>query len=143
MALTITRAESRDEIDAVFNGDAPHYHPDEFWDTRINEKRVFIAKNDNDNIGLLSYTIWWGNCPFLELVHIQDSFQRQGIARKLLKEAALDIKSKTFEKLVSSCEIFNNDSLLFHKALGFKKLKSLDLPHGEEQFFSIELEQLL
>ena len=29
MALTITRAESRDEIDAVFNGDAPHYHPDE------------------------------------------------------------------------------------------------------------------
>lgn len=142
MLVDIVNATSQEQIEAVFDGEAPHYHPDEFWNTRINEKRVFIAKNNNKPIGLLTYTIWWGNTPFLELIHIQDHFQRQGIARELLRIAAKDIKTKTFKTLISSCEISNEDSLLFHAALGFKKLNSLTLPHGEEQFFSIDIKAL-
>lgn len=141
--VEITKAQSREEIDAVFDGEALHYHPDEFWETRLYEKRVFLAKHKGKNIGLLSYTIWWGNTPFLELIHIQDEFQRQGIAAKLLKDAAIEIKTKTFKTLISSCEVSNNNSHLFHKAIEFKQLKNLSLPHGEEQFFSIELDKLL
>lgn len=142
MHIEITKAQSREDIDVVFEGMPPHDHPDEFWDTRMDEKRVFIAKEEEKSIGLLSYTIWWGNCPFLELIHIQEGRRRQGVARKLLKKAAREIQSKKFETLISSCEIFNNDSLLFHKALGFQKLNTLMLPHGEEQFFSIDLGKL-
>ena len=141
--VEITRAQSREEIDAVFDGEAPHHHPDEFWDTRLFEKRIFLAKHKGQNIGLLSYTVWWGNTPFIELVHVQDSFQRQGIGKKLLKEAAQEIQSKTFKTLISSSEVSNNNGHLFHKAVGFKSLKNLALPHGEEQFFSIELEKLV
>ena len=137
--LEIAKATSRDEIDAVFDGDAPHDHPDEFWNTRLFEKRIFIATLDGKNIGLLCYSIWWGNTPFLELIHIQDAHQRQGIATNLLKEAVKEIKSKN---LISSCEVINKESLAFHKALGFEKLNSLALPHGEEQFYSIELRKL-
>jgi len=137
--LEITKTESKEEIDAVFDGDAPHHHPDEFWQTRMYENRVFIAKKDGNPVGLLTYTIWWGNTPFLELIHIQDAHQRQGIATKLLKIAAKEIKSKN---LISSCEVINDESLAFHKALGFQKLNSLALPHGEEQFYSIDLENL-
>ena len=137
--LEITKAESKEEIDAVFEGDAPHYHPDEFWKTRMNEKRVFIAKQDGKDVGLLTYTIWWGNTPFLELVHVQDAHQRKGIATNLLKEAAKQIEAKT---LISSCEEINDDSHAFHKALGFEKLNSLALPHGAEQFYSIKLDTL-
>ncbi len=141
--VEIIKAQSREEIDAVFDGEAPHLHPDEFWETRLFEKRILIAKHKGKSIGLLSYTIWWGNTPFLELVHVQDGFQRQGIAKKLLKEAAIEIQSKTFKTLISSCETFNNDSHLFHKATGFEQLKTLKLPHGEEQFYSISLEKLI
>ena len=140
--VEITKAQSREEIDAVFDGEAPHFHSDEFWDTRLFEERVFLARHKGKNIGLLSYTTWWGNTPFLELIHIQDSFQRQGIAKRLLKEAATEIQSKTFKTLISSCEVSNNNSHLFHKAVGFKQLKNLILPHGEEQFFSIDLEKI-
>lgn len=142
MDVKICKATSKNEIDTVFQGDAPHYHPDEFWDTRMQEKRVLIAQSGDQNIGLLCYTIWWGNTPFLELVHIQDKFQRQGIARALIKEAAQDIQAKGFKTLISSCEIDNENSLSFHKALAFQKLNTLNLPHGEEQFFSLPLEKL-
>lgn len=113
--LNISKVQSREEIDAVFNGEAPHDHPDEFWDTRMYEKRVFIAKHEGKSIGLLVYTIWWGNTPFLELIHIQDNFQRRGIAKKLLKEAILEIQSKAFKTLISSCEVDNKKSYLFHQ----------------------------
>jgi len=137
--IEIIKATSQQEIDAVFDGDAPHHHPEEFWQTRMFEKRVLIAKKENKPVGLLTYTIWWGNTPFLELIHIQDAHQRQGIATNLLKEAAQEIKSKN---LISSCEVINDESLAFHEALGFEKLNSLALPHGEEQFYLIELEKL-
>lgn len=142
MNIQISKAQSKEEIDAVFDGEAPHYHPDEFWTTRIYEKRVFIAHHENKPIGLLTYTIWWGNTPFLELIHIQDDFQRQGIGKRLLKEVSKEIQSKKLKKLTSSCEEDNDDSHAFHKALGFEKLNSLMLPHGEEQFYSIELGKL-
>lgn len=142
MDFEIVKATSKNEIGAVFDGEAPHYHPDEFWNTRLQEKRVFIAKHNNQPIGLICYTVWWGNTPFLELVHIQDKFQRQGIGRSLLIRVAKEIKLEKFKKLISSCENDNNDSHAFHDALGFEKLNSLMLPHGEEQFYSIELEKL-
>lgn len=140
--ISLVKATSKEEIGSVFDGDAPHYHPDEFWDTRITEKRVFIAKDNNQSIGLLCYTTWWGNTPFLELVHIQDSYQRRGIGRSLLQEMAKEVRSKNFKKLISSCEQDNDDSHAFHNALGFIKLNSLELPHGEEQFYSINLDNI-
>ncbi|MEM7618773.1 MAG: GNAT family N-acetyltransferase [Pseudomonadota bacterium] len=137
--VEITKTESKEEIDAVFDGNAPHDHPDDFWQTRISEKRVFIAKKEGNPVGLLTYSVWWGNTTFLELIHIQDAHQREGIATKLLTVACKEIKS---ERLISSCEIINSKSLSFHKALGFQKLNSLELPHGEEQFYSIDLDKL-
>lgn len=142
MDIQISKAKTKEEIDAVFDGDAPHYHPDEFWKTRMDENRIFIAKHDGKSVGLLTYTLWWGNTAFLELIHIQDKFQRKGIGKSLLKNAASEIKFKKLKILTSSCEQTNNDSHSFHKALGFEKLNSLRLPHGEEQFYSIALEKL-
>jgi len=142
MNFDIVKAQSKKEINAVFDGEAPHYHPDDFWNTRLDEQRVFIAKRDSKNIGLLCYTVWWGNTPFLELVHIQDDFQRQGIGRALLKEAAKDIQSKKLKHLISSSEAVNNLGNNFHQGCNFEKLNTLALPHGEEQFYSIELEKL-
>lgn len=142
MAFEIAYANSRDEVDAVYDGDAPHYHPDEFWKTRLREKRVLIAKDNSKNIGLLCYTAWWGNTPFLELVEVQKNFQRRGIARALLEKAASDITEKKFKTLISSCETTNELSHLFHQGMGFNKLGSLDLPHGGEQFYSIQLDEL-
>ena len=143
MTFQITKAQSREEIDAVFDGDAPHWHPDDFWNTRMQEQRVFIAKDGDNSIGLLCYTTWWGNTPFLELIHIQDNHQRKGIGKSLLKEAAKEIQSKKFKTLVSSCEQDNDDSHKFHQALNFEKLNGLALSHGEEQFYSIKLEKLV
>lgn len=140
--MNIIKALSRQQIDAVFDGEAPHYHPDEFWNTRLFEKRIFIATIDEKPVGLLSYTIWWGNCPFLELIHIQDNHQRKGIGSLLLEEAAKEIKGKKLKTLISSSEIINDIGNEFHQDKGFKKLNSLTLPHGEEQFYSIDIEKL-
>jgi GNAT superfamily N-acetyltransferase len=143
MNITITKAQSHKEIDSVFDGEAPHYHPDAFWNTRMQEQRVFLAKDGDNPIGLLCYNAWWGNTPFLELVHIQDAYQRQGIGTALVKQAIQEIKSQNFKRLTSSCEQDNDDSHKFHEALGFEKINSLMLPHGEEQFYSINLEKLV
>ena len=103
---------------------------------------VFTAKKDGDAIGFLIYNIWWGNCPFIELIKIRENSQKQGIGKALLKEAATEIKNKNFKTLISSSEVINDVGKDFHTKCNFEKLNTLNLPHGEEQFFTIDLDKL-
>ena len=128
------------DISTVFEGEIPDWHPISYLDTRINEKRVFVARNhEGDAVGFLIYDIWWGNCPFIELIKIRETYQRRGVGMQLLSAVKSELKAKGFSKLISSTEVINPLGLNFHEKAGFQKLNSLDLPHGEEQFYTINL----
>jgi L-amino acid N-acyltransferase YncA len=140
--MSISKSITVDDISQVYEGQIPDYHPTSYLQTRLHDNMAFVAKDNSKNaIGFLIYNIWWGNCPFIELIKIHKSYQRQGIGLALLEEAKREIKSKGFKKLISSTEIVNQLGLGFHDKAGFKKLNSLDLPHGEEQFYSIDLNE--
>jgi L-amino acid N-acyltransferase YncA len=141
--FVISKASSISELEDVFEGSIPDYHPEDFWQTRFNEKRIFLAKQKNHNVGFLVYTIWWGNCPFIELIKIRPDFQKQGFGTLLLKEAAKELHSKHFKTLISSSEVINAGGNKFHDAIGFEKLDILKLPHGEEQFYSVDIQRLI
>lgn len=137
--LEITKKFSLEELIEAFGGEIPEYHPPEFIQARMNSGYVFLAQVDDKPTGLLIYSIWWGNCPFIELIKIHPEFQRVGIGSQLLDAAKAELKEKGFIELISSTEAINNMGLAFHQKQGFKPLNSLQLPHGEEKFFKIGL----
>jgi GNAT superfamily N-acetyltransferase len=142
MSIAIAKAVTAQDLRDVFEGDIPARHPDEYIQSRLQEDYVFLAQVNGVNAGFLIYSIWWGNCPFIELIEVRPGFRRQGIATALLRAAARELQDKGFRKLVSSSEIVNTLSLEFHAMLGFEWLNTLALPHGGEQFFSINLSDL-
>jgi len=140
MALSISKNISTEDLANIFGGNIPiKDHPLSYINTRLQEEHIFLARMDNQPAGFLIYDIWWGNCPFIELLKVNETYQRKGIGKELLSAAIKEIKSKNFTKLISSSEVVNDMGLSFHKSFGFSPLKTLDLPHGEEQFFSIDL----
>ncbi len=139
----ITKKITIQDIEKVYGHPIPEEHPDYFITSRLNDGFAFVAKENGKVLGFLIYTIWWGNCPFIELIKVRAENQRVGIGKALLKTAAKDIYNKNFKTLISSTEVVNNIGREFHNTCKFKKLNSLMLPHGEEQFYKIELEDLL
>ncbi|MFZ2587177.1 MAG: GNAT family N-acetyltransferase [Alphaproteobacteria bacterium] len=138
--VRIAKGTTIDQIRHVFGGTIPEWHPDEFIQSRLRSGYVFVALDENDHpIGFLIYSIWWGNCPFIELIKVVEDMRGMGIGSQLLDVAKAEIKAKGFEMLIASSEMTNMLGQKFHEKLGFKKLNSLVLPHGEEQFFGINL----
>jgi GNAT superfamily N-acetyltransferase len=139
--MTVDKSITINDIKHVFEGEIPEYHPVSYFKSRINDGMGFIAKDSNNEpIGFLIYNIWWGNCPSIELIKVKEKHQRHGAGTELLEAAKKEIKSLGFSKLISSTEVINPLGLGFHDKIGFKKLNSLNLPHGEEQFYSINLD---
>jgi len=128
------------DIETVFEGQIPDYHPVSYIESRINDGMAFTARDeDGVAVGFLIYNIWWGNCPFIELIKVRKHSQRKGVGLELLKELKKELVEKGFEKLISSTEIINELGLGFHDKANFQKLNTLLLPHGEEQFYTMDL----
>ncbi len=56
---------------------------------------------------------------YLEGIYVDSKHQRQGIAKKLIKECELWAKEKGCIEFASDCEIDNIESLKFHLGVGF------------------------
>ena len=133
--IDISKDISQKDLEEVFEGDIPDCHPTSYINARLRDKMAFVAKEENKAIGFLIYNIWWGNCPFIELIKIKESHQRQEIGHHLLETAIDELKSKNYKELISSSEVVNDMGNNFHRKWGFKKINSLNLLHGEEQFY--------
>ena len=143
MDIKITKDALQKDIADIFGCDTSEYHPPSYLESRLRDNMVFLAKNGNQPIGFLIYSIWWGNCPFIELIKVKEEYQRKGVGISLLKAAGKEIKTQNLKTLISSSETINQLGQDFHRKWGFKDLNTLKLPHGQEQFFSIDLEELL
>ena len=143
MDTDISNNVTEADLKEVYDGTIPKHHPDHYIAARLRDKTVFVAKNNGTALGFLIYTIWWGNCPFIELIKVRKPYQRQGTGIALLKAAANDIQKQHFKTVISSSEVINEIGTNFHRRWGFKDLNVLELPHGQEQFYSIELENLV
>ncbi|MBI1328068.1 MAG: GNAT family N-acetyltransferase [Alphaproteobacteria bacterium] len=143
MSVTITNDVTLDDLRICFGGEFPDSKPVEYLQARINDKSVFVAKKDGVPAGFVIYCVWWGDCPFIELLKVRPEFQRDKIGTLLMRTAAQAIAAKGYKELISSSEVINNMGISFHLKQGFRKLNTLDLPHGEEQFFRIEIQAIL
>jgi len=137
--MHITKKVSREEVMDVFGDFAPDRV--RYTDGRLGEGTIFIAKNDEDDetLGFLIYCLWWGDCPFIELITVKPAYQGQGIGRKLFDAAIEELRAQGYTEVVSSATASNQSARKFHDALGFQELGTLNLPHGEEQFYKIRI----
>jgi len=111
----------------------------DYLSSRIRDGFVYLAARDNENVGFLIYSIWWGNTPFIELLTVKPECRRSGAGTALLEAAVRDIKAKGFRDIISSAIAANPLGVQFHEKKGFQKLESLSMPHAQEQFFRLKI----
>ncbi len=58
---------------------------------------------------------------YLEGIFIEDAYRKHGYAKELLSACEAWAKEKHCTEFASDCELENDDSLRFHKAMGFEE----------------------
>jgi GNAT superfamily N-acetyltransferase len=139
MRIEISKNISITDLESIYGGSIPPYHPPFYIQSRLRDGQMFAARVDTKVAGFLSYTFIWGNCPFVELLKVVPDFQRHGIGRALMDAAKKEIRGMGFKRLISSSEESNPGGQTFHERLGFTRLNTVLLSHGNEVFFGIDL----
>lgn len=90
---------------------------------------IFIKYIDENAVGFAyvslrnDYVEGTSSSPmsYLEGIFVKEEFRERGFAKELLESCEKWAKEKGVKEFASDCEITNQKSLSFHKALGFKE----------------------
>lgn len=101
----------------------------EFVDYMNNGGAVFMAWDANTAIGFAQcgfrydYVEGTETSPvgYLEGVFVEESYRRQGVAKKLVRACQAFAKEQGCTEFASDCELNNAESLQFHLKMGFEE----------------------
>lgn len=137
--ISVTKDVQIENLESIYGGKIPPYHPPFYIQSRLRDGQMFVARMNGQVVGFLAYTVIWGNCPFVELLKVIPAFQGHGVGRTLMEAVKAEVRGMGFKRLISSSEASNPGGQIFHEKLGFTRLNTVLLPHGDEVFFGIDL----
>ena len=102
----------------------------EFYQAILKDNVKFFLKYDNNlPVGFAEISLRYDYVEgsetspvgYLEGIYVKEAFRGKGYARELLKECENWAKSKGCSEFASDCELSNENSYNFHKAVNFKE----------------------
>lgn len=103
----------------------------------IAEGRTLIARSEDRVVGYLRYGFLWdGELPLIQVIRVLSEGRRQGVGRALVLSLERHLKQQQLFCLLSSTDDTNRNSLLFHRALGFRECGRLTINQdGTQEIF--------
>lgn len=100
---------------------------------RKSNEEAFIYKHNNQYIGFINMSLRYDyvegtdSSPvgYVEGIYVEEAFRGRGIAHELLKAGEVWARDRGCTQLASDCELHNDPSLKFHKAVGFTEVNRL------------------
>lgn len=98
--------------------------------TVISEGRAFVAEADGNIRGVLRCSLFWESIPFLDLIYIDPTCQKQGLGRAMMKFWEVKMKQNGFRFCLTSTQE-DETAKFFYEALGYTKTGAFFPPEQE------------
>lgn len=103
------------------------------FDRKARDRQGYVLFDDGIPKGLLRYNLFWDNTPFCTMLYVEQSAQRQGYGRMLMRFWEEDMKAQGYGMLMTSTQV-DETAQHFYRKLGYKDCGgfTVDIP-GYEQ----------
>lgn len=103
--------------------------PESEFENKVSNKRGYIIEEDNRQVGLLRYNLFWDNIPFCTMLYIDGNYQKKGYGKKLMAFWESEMKKKGYGMVLTSTQV-NEEAQNFYRKIGYKDCGSLiiDIP---------------
>ncbi len=95
---------------------------------KISNNEVYVIREETDVIGMLRYSLFWDNTPFMNMICIKQSFQRKGLGSLMVKHWENDMKKQGHHRVMTST-LSNEEAQHFYRKLGYKDIGGFVLPN--------------
>lgn len=122
------RAATREDLPGIVAVDEAvigDRHGEDTLGPAIDAGHVLVAEEDGAVLAYLRWDIFWDSIPLCLTVRVLAGHRRRGIGRALYALAEDGFRAAGASFWLSSTEETNERSLLFHEALGFRRIGAL------------------
>jgi ribosomal protein S18 acetylase RimI-like enzyme len=89
--------------------------------SKLENKEIYVAKNNGKTIGWLRYNLFWDNIPFLNMIYILENYRKMGIGRKLLEYWENEMRQNGYKNVLTSTQS-NEEAQHFYRKMGYKEI---------------------
>ena len=107
---------------------------------KITSREILIAKSGKSVVGWLRFGFFWDSIPFINRLHIEEKYRKQGIGKSMVEFFEKEMKRKK-HKFVMLSSMASEEAQYFYRKLGYKDIGGLVIlkEEGLELFFKKEL----
>lgn len=97
------------------------------FETKLRAGEYLLIKRDNRPFGWLRWGYFWDEIPFMNMLHIEESYRNQGYGRQLVEAWEQHMRDAGFDKVMTSTQ---SDEMAqhFYRKLGYVDRGALLLP---------------
>lgn len=99
---------------------------------KINDKECLVILDEEKLVGILRYNLFWDNTPFINMLYIKNSYQRNGYGKELVHFFETEMKLLGYSNVMTSTQI-NEDGKFFWKSVGYKEIGSFILEEDPKE----------
>ncbi len=109
-----------------------HLKESEFY-KKVADKRGYIILEDDKPIGVFRFNLFWDNTPFLNLIHMYDSYSNKGYGRRTMEFWEAEMMKEGYKMVMTSTQV-DESAQHFYRKLGYKDCGCLvlDIPGFEQ-----------
>lgn len=103
--------------------------PEKEFEKKIRDERCYMILDDEKPVGVLRYSLFWDNIPFLTLIYIEESYRKKGYGYQAMDFFEREMKEAGFGMILLSTQVDEN-AQHFYRKLGYKDCGCLilDIP---------------
>lgn len=94
-------------------------------------REYLIALLKRKKVGALRFGYLWSTFPFIEVIWVNEEFQRMGIGRNMVEFFSSHLKVRDISMLISSSD--SPSAQVWHKKLGFLKIGHITIPDVQDE----------
>jgi len=91
----------------------------ESFDLKVRDKQGYIISDADKPIGILRYSLFWDNTPFVNLIELHESYYKKGFGTQAMKQWENEMQNLGY-KLVMTSTQSNELAQHFYRKLGYK-----------------------
>ena len=88
------------------------------FERKVRDKQGYIICDGERSIGILRYSLFWDNTPFVNLIKIHNSFQRKGFGRQAMLHWESEMQSAGYKVVLTSTQA-DETAQHFYRKLGY------------------------
>lgn len=108
------------------------------YSNKVKNKQCYIIESEDEPVGILRYSLFWDQIPFLNLIFITDEYQMQGFGEKLIRKWESDMRLHGYTNVLVSTQV-DEKAQFFYRKLGYKDCGCLILEGQSMEMFMSKL----